>query len=211
MRVLVACEYSGVVRDAFRALGHDAWSCDLLESDTQSDYHIQGDVLGHLQDGWDVMIAHPPCTYLSRAGARWLHTKDGLNMERYNAGLQGKDLFMKLLEANIPYIAVENPTPLKVFNLPTPSQVIQPYQFGHPYSKRTLLWLKNLPPLVPTNVLKTYTPYLPSNTGGAKRGQKHSRGTARNWKEASRTFDGIAKAMAEQWGSYVQLEKSVVK
>jgi hypothetical protein len=107
---------------------------------------------------------------------------------------------MKLLNAPIPKICVENPTPLKIFELPTPTQIVQPYEYGHEYSKRTLLWMKNLPPLRPTDVKENYEPYLPSNTGGAKRGQKHSRGFVKNQQESSKTFQGIADAMAEQWG-----------
>lgn len=156
MKVLIACEYSGRVREAFRKLGHDAWSCDLLPSDDNSPYHIQGDVIPLLGQGWDLMVAHPPCTYLSRAGARWLHKGGMIDGKRYASGLLGKSFFFQLLNAPIPRIAVENPTPLKIYQLPMHTQVVQPYQFGHPYSKRTLLWLKNLPPLVPTNVLTKY-------------------------------------------------------
>lgn len=199
MKVLVACEYSGVVREAFRSMGHDAWSCDLLPPDDHSPYHIQGNVLDVLGQDWDLMIAHPPCTYLSKAGARWLHHDGKIDQERLNLGMGAKAFLLTLLNAPVPRIAVENPTPLKIFGLPEPTQVIQPYQFGHPYSKRTLLWLKNLPPLAHTKILTEYTPFLPSNTGGAKRGQKHYRGTARNWKEASTTFLGVAEAMADQW------------
>ena len=199
MRVLIACEFSGRVRDAFIAKGHDAMSCDLLPSETPGP-HYQGDVLDILNDGWDLMIAHPPCTYLSKAGARWLHGGGKINQERYELGLNAKELFLQLLNSSIPMIALENPTPLKIYKLPKQSQVIQPYEFGHPYSKRTLLWLKNLPPLVPTNILNEYKPFLPSNVGGKKRGQKYSFGVARNAKESSVTFQGIADAMAEQWG-----------
>lgn len=199
MKVLVACEYSGVVRDAFIARGHEAISCDLLPTD-RSGPHYQGDVMDIIGENWDLMIAHPPCTYLSRAGARWLHKGGRIDQERLALGMDAKDFFLRLLNAPIPRIAVENPTPLKIFNLPSPTQVIQPYQFGHPYSKRTLLWLKNLPPLQQTNILEEYRPFLPSNTGGAKRGQKATRGVAKDWKEASTTFKGIAEAMASQWG-----------
>lgn len=185
-----------------RAIGIEAYSCDIEPcSGGHPEWHIQDDVLKHLDDGWDLMIAHPPCTYLSRAGARWLHQKGKINPERYEQGLQGKAFFMRMMNADIPLIAVENPTPLKIFELPKPTQAIHPYMFGHPYSKRTLLWLKGLPELKPTNIVESYTPYLPSNTGGAKRGQKHSRGIAKNAKESSKTFEGVAKAMAEQWGS----------
>jgi hypothetical protein len=203
MRVLIACEYSGIVRDEFIKLGHDAVSCDLLPTDVKGP-HYQGDVFDIINHGWDLLIAHPPCTYLSKAGARWLYpTAGNLNNERFLLGLSGKEFLLKLLNCNIKHICIENPTPLKIFNLPSPAQIIQPYQFGHPYSKRTLFWLKNLPALQHTEILKVYSPFLPSNTGGAKRNQQHSRGTAKNWKESSTTFKGVAQAMAEQWTKHI--------
>ena len=200
MKILVACEYSGTVRDAFAELGHDAWSCDTLPTESKGN-HIQDDVLKHLDKDWDLLIAHPPCTYLSRAGARWLYPKaKQLAQTRYEKGLKGKEFFMKLLDSSIDKIAIENPTPFRIFNLPKPTQVIQPYEFGHNFSKRTLLWLKNLTQLKPTDIVDNYKPLLPSNTGGKKRGQKSSSGFVHNAKDASKTFTGIAKAMAEQWG-----------
>lgn len=200
MRVLVACEFSGVVRDAFAARGHDAWSCDLLPSETPGQ-HIQDDVRRVLRGGWDLMIAHPPCTYLSRAGARWLYQGGSVDPERLRLGEEAANLFGELLyTGRIPRVAVENPTPLKVFGLPPHTQAIQPYEFGHPYSKRTLLWLRGLPPLMPTNVVDEYKPLMPSNTGkGRAAGQRHHFAN-RTWKQSVRTFDGIAQAMAEQWG-----------
>jgi len=206
MKVLVACEYSGRVRDAFIERGHEVMSCDLLPGEGKyTDKHMQGDVLDVIWWGWDLMIAHPPCTYLSKAGARWLHAGGEINQERLALGMEGKRFLLQLLNAQkegyVDRVAVENPTPLKIFDLPEPTQAIQPYQFGHPYSKRTLLWLRNLPPLVPTNILEEYRPFLPSNTGGAARGQKATKGVAKDWKEASTTFQGIADAMADQWGS----------
>ena len=198
MRVLIACEYSGAVRDEFIKLGHDAMSCDLLPTDVPGP-HYQGDVFDIINDGWDLMIAHPPCTYISRAGARWMYQNNKVNQERLTKALDAKDFFMKLYNADIEKIALENPTPLQILKMPLPSQAIEPFQFGHPFSKRTLLWLKNLPLLKPTNILNQYTPFLPSNTGGAKRGEKTHRGTAKNWKESSTTFKGVAKAMADQW------------
>jgi len=200
VKVLVACEYSGTVRDAFIRQGHDAISCDLLPSDVPGP-HYQGSVLDILDDGYDVIIAHPPCTYLSRAGARWLYKGGKIEPKRYADGLDAKRFFEIMLNANCKRIAVENPTPMLIFNLPAPSQVIQPYQFGDPYSKRTLLWLKNLPCLNPTNTLTEYRPFLPSNTGGKKRGQKYSVGVSKNSKESAKTFKGIADAMAQQWGN----------
>ena len=199
MKVLIACEFSGIVRRAFARKGHYAVSCDLLDTEILG-RHYKGDVLEILNDGWDLMIAHPPCTYLSRAGARWLHGGGAINKERYEKGLDGRRFFMELLNAPIERIAIENPTPLKIFKLPLHTQAVQPYEYGHPYSKRTLLWLKNLPKLIPTNIIEQYKPYLPSNTGGKKRGQKYSIGVSKNTKESSTTFCGIANAMAEQWG-----------
>ncbi len=200
MKILIACEYSGTVRDAFAELGHDVWSCDTLPTESKGN-HIQDDVLKHLDKDWDLLIAHPPCTYLSRAGARWLYPKaKQLDQARYEKGLKGKEFFMKLLDSSIDKIAIENPTPFRIFNLPKPTQVIQPYEFGHNFSKRTLLWLKNLTQLKPTDIVDNYKPLLPSNTGGKKRGQKSSSGFVHNAKDASKTFTGIAKAMAEQWG-----------
>ena len=201
MKVLVACEESQRVCIELRKLGHEAFSCDILPcSGGHPEWHIQDDVLKHLNDGWDLMIAHPPCTYLSRAGARWLHQKGTINQERYVKGLEAKDFFLKLLSANIPKIAIENPTPLKIYLLPKHTQVIQPYMFGHKFSKKTLLWLKNLPELKATDLIEDYSPFLPSNTGGKKRGQKFKiKNVVRDQKEASKTFQGIAQAMSKQW------------
>ena len=203
MRVLVACEFSGIVRDAFSSKGHDAWSCDILPTESKGN-HIEGDVLGHLDKGWDIMIAHPPCTYLSNAGARWLFPLGKLNQGRYEKGLKAKEFFLKLLNSSIPKIAVENPTPSKVFNLPEPTQGIQPFQFGHPYRKKTLLWLKNLNPLLPTEIVSNYSSFLPSNTGlGRRKGHKYTVRSvnAKNYSSLhSKTFRGIAEAMAKQWG-----------
>lgn len=202
MRVLVACEESQEVCKAFRAKGHEAYSCDIQEcSGGHPEWHIQGDVLPLLKEKWDLIIAHPPCTYMSKAGARFMYlTAGNVNQERLEKALQAKDFFMQFMNADCDKICIENPTPLKIVGLPKESQVIQPYQFGHPYSKRTLLWLKGLPELKPTNILTEYTPYLPSNTGGFARGKGGSRGVAHNAKDASKTFSGIAQAMAEQWG-----------
>ena len=202
MKVLVACEESQRVCKAFRKLGHEAFSCDILPcSGGHPEWHIQGDVLDHIDDGWDLMIAHPPCKYMSKAGARWMYPKAGeLDKERYDKALKAKKFFMKLLNADIPMIAVENPTPLKIVGLPKETQVIQPYQFGHKYSKRTLLWLKNLPKLKHTKVIDNYNPYLPSNTSNFAKGKGGSRGVVHNSKDSSKTFEGVAEAMAKQWG-----------
>jgi site-specific DNA-cytosine methylase len=201
-KVLVACEESQTVCKAFRTLGIEAYSCDVQEpSGGHPEWHIQGDAVNEAYSGkYDMMIAHPPCTYMSKAGARWMYpTAGNLSQERFELAIEAKDMFMKLLNAPIKYIAVENPVPLKVVGLPKHSQAVQPYEYGHEYSKKTLLWLKNLPLLKPTEIVVNYKPYLPSNTGGKKRGQSYSIGTAKNAKESSKTFEGIAKAMAEQW------------
>jgi hypothetical protein len=202
MRVLVACEESQAVTIEFRKLGHEAFSCDIQEcSGEHPEWHIKGDAIKEAYSGkYDLMIAHPPCTYMSKAGARWMYpTAGNLSEERLLKAIDAKYFFMKLINAPIKYIAVENPTPLKVVGLPIHSQSIQPYEYGHPYSKKTLLWLKNLEPLKPTKIIKEYKPYLPSNTGGKKRGQSFNKGISKNSKESSKTFKGIAEAMAMQW------------
>ena len=192
MKVLIACEFSGTVRDAFIAKGHEAWSCDILPSESNGN-HIQGNVLEHLDKGWDLMIAHPPCTYLSNAGARFLYPKKVLNEDRYKLGLKAKEFFMALYNAPINKICVENPIASKIFDLPKRTQIIQPYEYGHPIQKKTCLWLKNLNPLKPTNLIKmrqsTKIPGNWFNKGGKDR-----------QKNRSKFFSGIAKGMAEQWG-----------
>ena len=206
LNILIACEESQEVCKAFRELGYNAFSCDLQDcSGGHPEWHIKGDALEEAYSGkYDLMIAHPPCTYMSKAGARWMYpTAGSIDESRLQKAMEAKDFFMKLLNAPIEHIAVENPLPLKVVELPTPTQIIQPYEYGHQYSKKTLLWIKNLPPLTPTEVVDDYKPYLPSNTGGVNRGQKHSRGIAKNAKESSKTFTGVAKAMAEQWSNFI--------
>ena len=208
MKILIACEESQEVCKAFRELGFEAYSCDLQEcSGDKPEWHIVGDAVKEAYSGkYDAMIAHPPCTYISRAGARWMYpTAGNLSQERFNKAMEAKDLFMMFKNAPIKHIAIENPTPLKVVGLPKQDQAVQPYEYGHPYSKRTLLWLKNLPLLEPTKIVSDYKPYLPSNTGGKKRGQKHHY-TSISQKESSKTFSGIAKAMAEQWGDILKKE-----
>lgn len=192
MKVLVACEYSGRVRDAFIAKGHDAMSCDLLPTEIPGP-HYQGDVFDIINDGWDMMIAHPPCTYLSNAGARFLYPKGILNSERLQKGLEAKAFFIQLLNAKILKICIENPIPSTVYELPKYTQIIQPYQFGEPFQKRTCLWLKGLPLLKSTKLVSyaqsTKVPGNWFNKGGKDR-----------QKNRAKTFEGIAKAMAEQWG-----------
>lgn len=189
MRVLVACEYSGRVREAFRAIGHDAWSCDLLESEDGSPFHFQCDVREVLDCHWDLMVAHPPCTDLAVSGSRHFGPKraDG----RQQAAL---DFVRLLLDAPIPLIALENPVSIITSQIRKPDQVIQPWQFGHGETKATCLWLKGVPPLVPTNVVP----------GREARVHRMSPGPNR-WKERSRTYQGIADAMAAQWGNYEDL------
>lgn len=224
MNVLVACEESQEVCKAFRAKGHRAFSCDLQEcSGGHPEWHIQGDVLPllngnctfttadthtHTQDGrWDLIIAHPPCTYLSNAGAARLYkdVHDGdfqmINVERLKKGIEGRDFFMACLNADAPRIAIENPVPSGIYMMPKASQAIQPYEFGHPYSKKTLLWLKGLPPLFPSEIVEPVHSWV---SGGSKRKdgspRKDNGMTFRDSKRKSKTFPGIAKAMAEQWG-----------
>jgi hypothetical protein len=194
MKVLVACEYSGTVRDAFIKNGHDAISCDLLPTESPGP-HYQGSVLDILNNGWDMMIAHPPCTYLSNAGARFLYPKGVLNELRLAQGLEAKNFFMLLWNANISMIAIENPTPSRVFALPKYDQVIQPYEYGHPVQKRTCLWLKNLPNLTPTNIVE-------QRQSSKVPGNWFNKGGKDRQKNRAKTFDGIADAMAEQWGIF---------
>jgi len=211
MKILIACEESQEVCKAFRKLGFEAYSCDIQEcSGGYPEWHIKGDAIKEAYSGkYDMMIAHPPCTFMSKAGARWMYpTAGNLSQERFEKSQEAKNFFMKMLNAPIEYIAVENPTPLKVVGLPKHSQAIQPYEYGHPYSKRTLLWLRNLQLLEPTEKVNNYTPYLPSNTGGKKRGQSYSRGTSKNAKESSKTFKGVAEAMANQWGAVLKYKLS---
>ena len=222
MNVLIACEESQRVCIEFRKRGHRAFSCDLQEcSGGHPEWHIQGDVLKlingrcefTLQNGqtdrqtdrWDLLIAHPPCTYLSNAGAcRMYKVVEGEHtvvQKRYKQMLEGKAFFLQMLNADCDKIAVENPTPMSICELPKPSQVIQPNEFGHKYSKRTLLWLKGLPPLRRTKYEAEYTPYLPSGTSSLAKGRGGHKGVAKTQKVRSKTFEGIAEAMAAQWGT----------
>ena len=196
MRVLVACEYSGTVRDAFIRAGHDAMSCDLLPTEVPGP-HYQGSVLDVIGDGWDLMIAHPPCTYLSVSGMHW--TIRGLRDRKLTDDALN---FVKLLmDAPIERIAVENPVSIISSRIRKPSQVVQPWMFGHDASKKTCLWLKGLPPLVSTQLVE------PRIVGGKKRwgnqtdsGQNRLSPSSDRWKIRSKTYEGIAQAMAEQWG-----------
>lgn len=196
MKVLVACEYSGIVREAFASKGHDAWSCDLLPTDQPSDKHIKGDVLEIINDNWDLIIAHPPCTHLSVSGAaRWAEkVADG----RQQAAIKFVE---DIWNANCPFIAIENPVGALSTRskLGKASQYIQPYEFGHAEQKKTGLWLKGLPKLIPTDVIDVSN--LPDN----QRQRLHYLPPSKDrWKIRSTTFQGIADAMADQWGNLRQ-------
>ena len=193
MKILVACEESQRVCIELRKLGHEAYSCDILPcSGGRPEWHLQQDVLPLLNEKWDMIIAFPPCTYLSNAGARHLFPGGKLNEERYKKGLLAKELFMSIYNADCSKIAIENPTPSKIYGLPEKTQVIQPWQFGHPYSKRTQLWLKGLPKLIPTNIVEV-------ESSCRKAGNWFNKGGKDRQINRSKTFPGIAKAMAEQW------------
>jgi hypothetical protein len=184
MKVLIACEFSGIVRDAFAALGHEAWSCDVLPSESPAGLHIQDDVFNAIaRTRWDLMVAHPPCTHLAVSGARWWPLKQAEQAEAL--------VFVRrLLDAPIPRIALENPVSLISTAIRKPDQIIQPWQHGHGETKATCLWLKGLPLLVPSNIVE----------GREQRLWRLGQSKAR-WRNRSRTFPGIASAMAAQWGS----------
>lgn len=186
MRVLIACEFSGVMRRAFAARGWDAWSCDLLPAEDDSPNHIQADALSVLGDGWDMMIAHPPCTHLAVSGARWFAEK----REEQTAAL---DFVRALLAAPIKHIALENHISIISSKIRKPDQIVQPWQFGHGETKATCWWLKNLPGLIPTNIVDGRTNRVHRMPPGPDR-----------WKERSRTFPGIAQAAADQWGAFAE-------
>lgn len=222
MKVLVACEESQEVCKAFRARGHEAYSCDIQEcAGGHPEWHILGDALEVLNGGrfttmdsvshavskWDMIIAHPPCTFLSNAGARHLWKNHELNLERYANGLDAKRFFLRFYNADCEKIAVENPVPSRIYELPEYDQTIQPYEYGHPFSKRTCLWLKNLPNLQPTNIVQPIGTYCPSGSYSRSHADRY-RGlfTRDRAKNRSKTFPGIAKEMAEQWGYDVTKE-----
>jgi hypothetical protein len=188
LNVLIGCEYSGVVREAFRKLGHNAYSCDLLPSEDNSPYHYQEDLdfLLYITKGvWDLCIFHPPCTHLAVSGARWFKDKQ---QEQQSA----LDFVRFLLDTDCPHIALENPVSIISSHIRKPDQYIQPWQFGHGETKKTGLWLKNLPKLVPTNIVEGREPKIWKMSPSPDR-----------WKERSRTYQGIANAMAEQWSKYI--------
>lgn len=224
MNILVACEESQAVCTAMRKRGHSAYSCDILPcSGGHPEWHIMGDALDIIpqRDGnavqsiffetmdgeahdvcgtWDMIIAFPPCTYLSNAGACRLYPRKGeLDLERYLKGLEAKAFFMQFLNADCPRIAVENPVSSKVFQMPPHTQEIQPYMFGHPYTKKTRLWLRGLPQLVPTDEVTPVSPYCPAGTGRKDRTKYGAAKRGEDAKNRAKTFPGIARAMAEQW------------
>lgn len=238
MKILVACEESQAVTKELRRLGHEAYSCDLIEcSGGHPEWHIKGDALkliypdtyicslepdipdemfGTFQtmDGtwhelpakWDMLICHPPCTYLSNAGARWLYAGGKLNQDRYKLGLEARAFFMAFLEADCPRIAVENPIPSSVYKLPQYTQIVQPYEYGHPWSKKTCLWLKGLDPLKPTCIIDDHKPFCSSGSYSKTHDPKYKGASRRGGsaKSRSKTFPGIAKAMAEQWAGHCE-------
>ena len=196
MKVLVACEYSGIVRDAFTKKGHDAWSCDILPTESLGN-HIQDDILNHLDKNWDMMIAHPPCTHLAVSGARWFSN----GHKPISLQIESLEFVRKLMNAPINKIAVENPVSVISTKIKKPTQIIQPFHYGHAVKKTTCLWLKNLPNLIPTKMVE---PEMVKNKGyimskfhyDTFKLPKAIRGKVR-----SRFYEGIAEAMAEQWGS----------
>lgn len=220
MKVLVACEESQTVCKAFRARGHLAYSADIqVPSGGHREWHILGDVLPiingncliltmdheiHSIDGtWDIIIAHPPCTFLSNAGACRLYPQKGLiDAKRLEKGLDAKDFFMKFLNADCDKICIENPVPSRIYRLPKQTQAIQPYEYGHPYTKKTYLWLKGLPKLKPTNIVKPKGGWVCGNSDIWKKQAANGEviGKEKSAKHRSKTFEGIANAMAEQWG-----------
>lgn len=227
MKILVACEESQAVTIELRRLGHEAYSCDIIEcSGGHPEWHIMQDVLPllngnctfqtadlytHTIDGrWDMIIAFPPCTYLSNAGACRLYPQKGqLDMERYKKGLQAKEFFLKFLNADCDRIAVENPVSSSVFEMPKHTQEIQPYQFNddgtHPYTKKTRLWLRGLPMLIPTTPdCNPVGPYVPAGTGRKNREKYGAAKRGEDAKNRAKTFSGIASAMAEQWAGPVE-------
>jgi len=196
MKVLIACEYSGIVRDAFAAKGHDAWSCDILPTESPGN-HFQGDVLEHLDKGWDLMIAHPPCTHLAVSGARWFTE----GKKSWSLQEDALDFVRKLLDAPIDKIALENPVSVISTKIKKPNQIIQPFEYGHDVTKRTCLWLKNLPNLKPTKIVKPDIVLV----NGKKMSRMHYESFKLPSKERSKVrskfYTGIAEAMADQWGT----------
>lgn len=209
MRILVACEESQAVTIELRHLGHEAYSCDIEPcSGGHPEWHLQVDALELLKMRWDMIIAHPPCTYMTNAGAVRMRVHGEIQQERFEKAMEAKSFFMKFYNADCPKIAIENPTPMKLIGLPPYTQAIQPFEYGNPYSKRTCLWLKGLPPLRSTEIVTEHTPYV---NGGCKDAHgnylKFQGRKERYAKTRSKTFPGIARAMAEQWAGKADLEE----
>ncbi len=228
MKVLVACEESQAVCKAFRERGHEAYSCDIIEcSGGHPEWHIMQDVIPLLngdcefmsEDGsihrirgkWDLIIAHPPCTFLTNGGAVRMFRKEMreykpygtfqmVNVGRLKNGMLARDFFMAFYNADCKRICIENPIPMSIYNLPTATQIIQPYEYGEPYSKKTCLWLKGLEPLTPTDILETYQPFINGGGGRLKKPNYKDKKFSNGSRNRSKTFTGIAVAMAEQWG-----------
>lgn len=189
MKILVACEESQIVTKEFRRLGHEAYSCDIMDcSGGHPEWHHKEDVTLLLEEKWDMIISFPPCTYLTNASAVRMRVKGKIQIERYEKMLEAKKFFLLFHNHDCEKIVIENPVPLGLCGLPPYNQIIQPWQFGHHYSKRTCLWIKGLPLLVPTQIMKEYSQFV---------------NCERDSKRRSKTFTGIAKGMAEQWGNYV--------
>lgn len=208
MKILVACEESQAVTIELRRLGHEAYSCDIQDcSGGHPEWHIKGDALGLLKMKWDMLIAFPPCTYMTNAGAVRMRVNGELNQERFAKAMKAKEFFMAFYNADVPRIAIENPTPMKLIGLPEYTQAIQPYEHGHPYSKRTCLWLKGLPPLIPTELVDNHQPYVNGGCKDAHGNYRRFQGRKeRGPKTRSKTFPGIARAMAEQWAGVCEKE-----
>lgn len=227
MRILVACEESQAVAIAMRRLGHEAYSCDIEPcSGGHPEWHIHADALPlingdcsfedcggggqhHIRGRWDMLIAFPPCTYMTNASAVRMRVNGEIQPERYAKAMAAKEFFMRFYNADCPRICVENPTPMKIIGLPPYTQAIQPWQHGHPYTKRTCLWLKGLPPLQPSNVItEGVTPYVNGGCKDANGNYRRFQGRKeRDPKIRSKTFPGIAAAMAEQWAGPAQSMK----
>jgi hypothetical protein len=203
MDVLIACEFSATVREAFAARGHNAWSCDIVPSEIPGQ-HLLGDALEALHRPWDLVIAHPPCTYLTVCGNRWFRTDYlRLHPERVQLRENAVAFFLAIAHADCPRLAIENPIGIMSSRFRPPDQIVQPYQFGHPVRKATGLWLKNLPPLCPTRLVRPELHYLP-NGGSISKWHNIHKGLETAEKRSrfrSRTFPGLAAAMADQWGS----------
>ena len=213
MKILVACEESQAITKEFRALGHEAYSCDILPcTGGHPEWHLEGDVFGFIDQGWDLMVAHPPCTFLSVSGARHLYNKDGSkNLARYQSQREALDFVQKLMDCDIPRIAIENPVSVISSQIRKPDQIVQPWMFGDSASKTTCLWLKNLPKLVATNVVDKgdFKEWIDKKSGKVKRQATWYYDALINAKSPeerrslrSKTFKGIAQAIASQWGIF---------